>query len=45
MKYTSLLATERKLVLIFVIGAFSFLLVFEAFFIGTRVILENKFQR
>jgi CHASE3 domain sensor protein len=44
MQNSSLLSTERKLILIFVIGAFSFLLIFEAFFIGTRVVLENSFQ-
>jgi signal transduction histidine kinase len=45
MKASSLLSTERKLILIFVIGAFSFLLIFEAFFIGMRLILEERFQR
>jgi CHASE3 domain sensor protein len=45
MQNSSLVSTERKLILIFVIGAFSFLLIFEAFFIGTRVVLENGFQR
>jgi hypothetical protein len=45
MQNSSLLSTERKLILIFVIGAFSFLLIFEAFFIGTRLVLENQFQR
>jgi signal transduction histidine kinase len=44
MQNSSLLSTQRKLILIFVIGAFSFLLIFEAFFIGTRVVMENNFQ-
>lgn len=44
-KASSLIQTERKLILIFVIGAFSFLLLFEAFFIGMRLILEERFQR
>jgi signal transduction histidine kinase len=42
---SSLLQTERRLISIFVIGAFAFLLLFEAFFIGTRLILENQFQK
>lgn len=42
---SSLLQTERRLISIFVIGAFTFLLLFEAFFIGTRLILENQFQK
>ncbi|MFZ2336825.1 MAG: hypothetical protein WAW59_00670 [Patescibacteria group bacterium] len=44
-KDSSLLQTERRLISIFVIGAFTFLLFFEAFFIGTRLILENQFQK
>lgn len=42
---SSLKKTETKLVIIFVIGAFLFLLIFEAFFISTRVILEDRFQK
>jgi hypothetical protein len=44
-KDTSLLQTERRLISIFVIGAFTFLLLFEAFFIGTRLILEERYQK
>lgn len=44
-KDSSLLRTERRLISIFVIWAFTFLLLFEAFFIGTRLILEDRFQK
>lgn len=44
-KDTSLLQTERRLISIFVIWAFTFLLLFEAFFIGTRLILEERYQK
>ncbi len=45
MHYSSLDSTEKKLTRIFVIGALLFLLVFEAFFIGARLFLENRFQK
>lgn len=44
-KDSSLLQTERRLISIFVIWAFTFLLLFEAFFIGTRLILEERYQK
>ena len=45
MKDYSLIKTEKRLVAIFMIGAMSFLILFEAFFIGIRIIFENKFQK
>lgn len=45
MAYTSLHATERRLVTLFVGGAFIFLLIFEGIFLGGRIILENQFQK
>ena len=45
MKDYSLIKTERKLISIFMIGAMSFLILFEAFFIGIRIIFENQFQK
>lgn len=45
MQETSLKSTEKKLISIFVIWAFVFLIVFEATFIGMRLFLENNFQK
>lgn len=45
MNHSWIQKTEQKLILIFVIGSFLFLILFEAFFIGTRLVLENQFQK
>lgn len=45
MQEPSLFRTERRLISIFVIWAFVFLLLFEAVFIWTRLILEERFQK
>lgn len=42
--HPQLFQTERRLVRLFVIGIFLFLLVFEAIFLGSRMYLENRMQ-
>jgi hypothetical protein len=40
----SLHATEKKLTVLFVGGAFIFLMLFEGFFLSVRYILEERFS-
>lgn len=41
----SLISTEKRLITLFVWGAFLFLLIFEWFFIVSRILFENQFWR
>ncbi len=43
--HPTLISTERRLVTIFIAWAFLFLVLFEAFFLSTRFIFENRFSK